>query len=74
MAMTDYPRCRTCRHWLGQPGQSGGWPCLKVREPADEYDSDAMLAVVMGGRDLWVQPDFGCRQHEERDDGTTREG
>ena len=73
--MTDMPRCRTCKWWEPATQQSGvcaltkydGIAALFAMEGPDSL-AWAMPDTPDGAAHLETLPDFGCVQHEPRED------
>jgi hypothetical protein len=68
MNKADYPRCKTCKFWEWLDTEyyksvgTGKGRCNALSESAsDSVDTDYMP--------MFTKPDFGCIQHEPREDG-----
>ncbi len=73
MDRTEYPRCRTCKHFTPEhyeDDQISYGSCAKLGE-------SGQIAWIWSPDDdgrcqFHCLPYFGCIQHEERDDGATQ--
>lgn len=76
MERADYPRCRACRHW-DVPRYTNVGVCRLMTDGLG--DSHALAWTenhdngITKGDPVMTGYDFGCIQHEERDDGTTHD-
>jgi hypothetical protein len=76
--MTDYPRCRTCKHWKPPPApdRQDGECVLGLGFWGNPTVPTTLAWASSWGNDdnafLLCEADFGCIQHEETDDGATQ--
>lgn len=57
----DYPRCRTCKHWLGPVYDDSKGCCLAIGHGYGSTEPVATEEVC----DLLTSADFGCIQHSD---------
>ena len=63
--MTDYPRCKTCKHWDRQgPQWEGLYGCMNPKV-VDGFGTVDEANAMMG--DFYTGPDFGCIHHEPKE-------